>query len=283
MPILVKDTNSTPFGKYSAGRNTVLLRIINKTGFSRGVVRKWIGNQWREKGYTIVDVCIRGINYRLDITNNTTDEKILTSSKYYDREEINALSAPLNTIPEKAKSGTAFIDVGANTGYYSLNLAKRGYSIIIAIEPNPPTLKLLRFNIEINNFNDVITVVPLCIGSGEKTPFYCSEGLGSASAFSDNGNSEHIMVDSSPLLRIIEANRISKIGGMKIDIEGYEDRALFPFFQTAPASLWPQVMVIEDCHRELWQCDIVKELTKIGYGITRKTRSNCILTIKTIS
>ena len=43
---------------------------------------------------------------------------------------------------EKSQKGK-FIDIGANTGHYSLSLAKRSFTQIIAIEPNPPSSKLL--------------------------------------------------------------------------------------------------------------------------------------------
>jgi hypothetical protein len=90
-------------------------------------------------------------------------------------------------------------------------------------------------------------------------------------------DAEPIMVDSAPLLDILTQNNITHISAMKIDIEGYEDRALQPFFESAPQSLWPQVIVIEDCNRDLWQHNIIQQIEKAGYTIIKKTRGNQIL------
>jgi hypothetical protein len=106
------------------------------------MICKWIRKQWRKKGYTIVDAQVRGINYRLHTHINTTDGKLLTSSKFYDHQEIKALSNSLRISPAGPGEESVFIDIGANTGYYSLTLAQRGFSRILAIEPNPTTLNL---------------------------------------------------------------------------------------------------------------------------------------------
>ena len=81
--------------------------------------------------------------------------------------EIDALACE----GDKSQKDKVFIDIGANTGHYALSLAKRGFTRIIAIEPNPPTLELLNFNVSINDFDEIITIVPLCIGDGNKVLF----------------------------------------------------------------------------------------------------------------
>lgn len=268
---------SSPYGRYAPDASASTLRLLTRLGLGRGFLRRWINRQWEKKGYEIVDVRVRGINYRLHVKANTTDTKILASSKVYDRIEIRALAAPLKN-SSRADKETVFVDIGANTGYYSLSLAGLGYSKIIAIEPNPPTLEALRYNVKINNYDEVITVVPMCIGDGTPTPFYCSGGLGDASIFADSHDCEPLMVDSAPLLEILQSCGVSHIDAMKIDIEGFEDRALYPFFKSAPKSLWPAVVVIEVCNSELWQQDAVKMIMEFGYTMRKRTRANCILT-----
>lgn len=267
------------YGRYAPDSSTSFLRFLTRCGLSRGVICKWIRKQWRKKGFSIVDTQVRGINFRLHTAINTTDGKLLTSSKFYDHEEIRALSIPLHDSTANSESESVFIDIGANTGYYSLTLAQLGFSKILAIEPNPTTLSLLRYNVGINDFGKSVTIVPLCVGDGQKTPFYSSEtGLGSASIIkTSHHDSEPILVDSAPLLNILTQNGISHVSAMKIDIEGYEDRALQPFFESAPKSLWPEVIVIEDCNRDLWQHDIIQQIEKAGYKILKKTRGNQIL------
>ena len=166
-----------PWGTYAPLQSTLPLRAITRCGLSRGAICKWVRRQWLRSHPEIVDAEIRGMKYRLNIRQNTTDEKLLASSKIYDRQEIDALRSVLT------HATSVFVDVGANTGYYSTLIAKRTRARVIAIEPNPPTLELLRCNVELNQLQDVVSVVPLCIGEGGTIPFYCSGGLGAASVF----------------------------------------------------------------------------------------------------
>jgi len=259
------------YGKYFPPTQTKIriFDLIKRLGLSRGIVRKWISKQWYKENIKLVDTIINGIKYRLNILVNTTDMKILTSSKFYDKTEIFQLA---NT-HRKA----VFVDIGANTGYYSLNLAKLGFSKIVAIEPNPPTLEILKYNIQINNYEEVISVVNFGIGSGETIPFYCSGGLGDASMHKLDDVTEPIYVKTKSLLDVIKEQKIESIDALKIDIEGYEDKALIPFFETASRKMWPKRVVIEDCHMSRWEQDIIEKMKNIGYKIIKKTRGNIIL------
>lgn len=264
---------SEEFGYYKLSGLTVILDFIRKLGLSRGFVRWHIYKSWINQGYEIVDVTSHGIKYRLNIRDNTTDGKILTTSKFYDFQEIDALAKAVET----SQQDKVFLDIGANTGHYSLSLAKRGFTKIIAIEPNPPTLELLSFNVKINNLEPVISIVPLCIGDGTKVAFYSGDGLGTASVFKNNGDdSPPIYVESDTLINILKSQNINKIDALKIDIEGFEDRALFPFFDEAPESLWPTCIVIEP-NSTSWEKDILSRLETLGYARTGKTRGNVIL------
>ncbi len=271
---MIRTVPVNDYGNYGPDRSTLMLRALTRLGVSRGAIRKWIYKQWVKKGYTVVDATIRGINYRLHICENTTDGKVLTSSKVYDGDEINFLAS---AIENGGDSGSVFVDIGANTGYYSMSLARAGYSKVIAIEPNPPTVSILNFNVQVNDLFSKITVVPVCIGDGEDVPFFCSDGLGTASVFSKYHESDPITVNSMPLLDIINNQDVHQVDGLKIDIEGFEDRCLLPFFLSAPRSLWPSVIVIEDCHNNLWETDILMKMYDLGYRVEKRTRGNQLL------
>ena len=66
-----------------------------------------------------------------------------------------------------------------------------------------------------------------------------SEGYGNA-RIKDNKNLEAIKINMISLLELIKKNEVKYITNLKIDIEGYEDRALKPFFENAPVSLFPK-------------------------------------------
>jgi len=257
-----------PFGTYSPLAMAVWLRSLTKIGVARGKITKLLHKAWMKHHGPVVDAELRGLKFRLNLSDNATDVKILVSSKIYDRPELQALAA--------ACQGKAFIDIGANTGYYTLCLARAGASRVIAIEPNPPTLARLRYNLEINGMNGRVTVVPAGVGPEGELDFHQAEGLGGSSFISTSRASQTIQVRTIPLLDILAEAAVGSIGALKIDVEGFEDQALMPFLERAPDSLLPTCIVIEACHGEAWKSDLMGAFRSKGYRLKRRTRSNQI-------
>ena len=268
--------NNSPFGRYAPGRATFLPRLLTKIGVSRGSFGKWVAKQWLKKNHCIVDVTIRGINYRLNIDRNNTDKKMLTSSKIRDKVEIASVADAIKT-SDIPVSESIFVDIGANTGYYTLNAAKAGYAKVIAVEPNPPVVSALLYNIKINNITEKVDVVTTCIGNGETVSFYAREDWGGSSIVIKEQGGKLITMQTKPLLEILRERNIKHVNALKIDIEGYEDKVLLPFFTAAPDTMLPKMVVIEYCHQHLWQNDIIKKMTEMGYAASAKMRSNMIL------
>ena len=69
----------------------------------------------------------------------------------------------------------------------------------------------------------------------------------------------------------------AKIDALKIDVEGFEDRVLTPFFEQAPQALWPRAIVIEHLSRNEWQDDCIADMLAKGYAQAGRTRSNTFL------
>lgn len=241
---------------------------LMRLGMGLGKMKKILQRAWGWfQDSKVADVSRYGIKWRLDFSDNVTDGKILFATKEYDRHEIAVLS--------KACAGGMFVDIGANTGYYALRLAKSG-ATVLAFEPNPTAYRRLLFNIKSNAFAEKITVLP--IGVGEEGEHLLSFGdLGSGSIVGAHNTSHQITVHISPLVDILVAQNVHKIDALKIDIEGAEDLALAPFFQTAKRSMWPSCIVIEVIHRRYWRTDIMQQLLECGYRQISKTRANIIL------
>lgn len=271
--MITKSSQRPDFGAYPPKKNTRFLRALIRVGLSRGEVTRWLKKVWVRVPEEIVDVKIRGVKYRLHIGKNATDFKLLTTSKYYEKTEIKALVAP-EAISGKKR---VFVDLGANTGYYSLEVWSHGFDQVLAVEPNPPALEILRDNIRLNDAEKKIAVAPVCVGPEGEVDFYTSGTLGTASALQANhGQCEAIQVSSKPLKQLLEEHGIENITSLKIDVEGYEDRALIPFFESAPESLWPLVIVIEHCNASDWNEDVLSFLQKNGYGVLSETRGNMV-------
>lgn len=262
------------WGYYAPPKSSRPLRMLIAIGLAHGSLKKKIIRNWKDRYGPIVDIEYSGIRYRLNLLNNITDLRILTSHKRYDRKEINALKAA-------CKSGT-FIDLGANIGFYSLSLAAAGAKVI-AVEPNPKTLDRLSYNTELNEFAPNITIIPVGVGEEGTFQLVSSGDLGSAnirpnnSINSESGNHESVTVQVRPLLDILHEQGVVKVDGLKVDIEGMEDRALLPFFKNAPTSLWPKCIVIEHCTRDHWDYDILSHMLSNGYKLGLQTRANSVL------
>ena len=242
---------------------------LTRAGFARGRLSCWMRRRWLDWYASVVDAEVRGIRYRLNVADNGTDGKLLLSSKIYDSQELEALCAGPRGV---------FVDVGANIGYYSLSCAARGFHRVLAIEGNPDTVARLMFNIQSNPWRDAITVAPLCVGSGGKVPFRCTGDLGRAQIVDAVDRPEATrLLASKPLADILADHGITAIDAMKIDIEGYEDQALLPFFAQAARSLWPARLVLESCHRQEWRQDVVAHLLQSGYQAVGETRSGNLI------
>lgn len=259
------------WGQFTPPRNAGPLRALINAGCARGFVRKWIIRKWIEKFGLTADLSCSGVRYRLILANNITDLRVLTSHKSYDRAEIDALKAAVG-------QGT-FVDLGANIGFYSLSIAATG-ARVIAVEPNPKTLERLRFNVAINDFAGNVTVIPVGIGEEGEFELISSGDLGSASIGPNQTKNERTIatrIRTRPLLDILSEADVESIEGLKIDIEGMEDRALIPFFNDAPKSLRPKCVVIEDCTSDYWETDVIAYMQSIGYTMSFKTRANSVL------
>lgn len=262
------------WGTYSPPKKSWLFRAIISLGLARGMVRKKLLFRWRQSFGPTVDFQKSGIKFRLNLEDNVTDGRILTSLSRYDRTEMKSLVS-------SCKNGV-FVDIGANIGFYSIIMAANG-SNVIAIEPNPKTLARLNYNVSLNDFANKITVLPLGVGEEGDCELTFAGDLGSASTRTIfSRNKKTIKISTFPLLDILESQNIEKVDGLKIDIEGTEDIALIPFFKDSQESLWPRCLVIEHCNRIYWQNDVIKFILNLGYYVSVQTRSNTIIQKKIV-
>ncbi len=112
------------------------------------------------------------------------------------------------------------------------------------------------------------------------------DGHGIAIADGGNLGASHVSatgdveVPSYRLLTILNHNAITHVDALKIDVEGYEDRVLVPFFRDAPQALWPTAVAIEHLERKAWQDDCIADMVARGYAVAGKTRSNTLLVFR---
>ena len=126
------------------------------------------------------------------------------------------------------RSGDVFLDVGSNLGFYSLYVGplcgKSGE--IHAFEANPSLIEPLKKSIDLNLDHSNIRLNAIAVGkeSNKFLPLYDPERVGNSS-FHAHGwldKSSFVNVPVTSIDDYVERSAISRIDGMKIDIEGAE-------------------------------------------------------------
>ena len=182
----------------------LLLKLI-RAGLSRGKVKKVLHRLWLLNcGDKPVDITVRGARYRLDFRDNTPARQVLFSS-YYDTKELDLLY-------QASHSGGIFVDIGANIGYYTIDMAVRGVDVI-AIEPNPAVVDRLLLNVDANSISSKVIVEQLCVAEpGVHALSFTGYGAGSLIAL--HGPGEEIQVKGDTLLSILIKHDISMVSSL---------------------------------------------------------------------
>lgn len=258
-----------PFGTHPVGplmaRLTAGIQLGRHGPWNRA--RRSLAKRILRRSRRLCDVEYRGLNLRLLPFENAHDLDLVLLGKTREEDEIALFDA-------RAKASQIVVDIGANIGIYTLLAARRmGPSgRVIAFEPHPRTAAKLRGNIALNPGRQRVTVVQKAVGDAHgQLPMHIvadfDAGQNSLIRGHRHGSGRTVQVDVTPLVDALAEQGIEQIDILKIDIEGYEDRALSPFFGTAPSSLWPRYVMLEVAHRSRWHTDLVGEMTARGYEI----------------
>jgi len=124
--------------------------------------------------------------------------------------------------------GTA-IDVGANTGWHTLLLARLAgeNGRVLAVEPNPSVRVDLFENLEFNGFDRVEVIAAALSDAEGKLDFYgpAADDPGSGSghvATNGGGSAQTYAVECATLDKIVADAKLDRLHLLKIDVEGFE-------------------------------------------------------------
>jgi FkbM family methyltransferase len=258
-----------PFGAWAPTAVQRAVIVAARGSFlRRGFYRKHIAPLLMRLRPGPIDWTTGAARFRFDVRDNTTDSSALLNPGY-DAEELAFLAG--------AGEGSTFVDIGANTGFYAITMAgklgPRGR--VVAIEPEPRALARLTWNVGLNPALR-IAVVPTAVGatiSSVRFRTFGNLGYGHVDPEGD------IAVSMKPFLDVVREQGLAAIDAMKIDVEGFEDQVLIPFFDAAPPELRPRRVVIEHLWRDKWRTDCIARMLSLGYREAARQRSNTMLAL----
>jgi len=204
-------------------------------------------------------------NYQLFVLANESLGRQLLTLHCFEKIDTDFLKSVIK------KNWTCF-DVGANIGYYTLllaNLAPKGK--VYAFEPIPLSHYLLKANLTLNNFTNVVANNIALGDKNEKATFVLPEDSGFAS-FRDTKRKivkEKITVSVQTLDSYVKHLKIKRIDFVKIDVEGAE-RLVLQGAKNILEKIKPKILLIElyDLNLNVYNESvesIVKFLRKYNY------------------
>jgi FkbM family methyltransferase len=194
---------------------------------------------------------------KIYLFNDSSVSSFFTYSKIPDKEEILILRKAL-----ELNNDMHFVDVGANIGSYSIQLADLTKNII-AIEPHPQTYNRLKMNFKLNGI-DENNIYQLAIGASNKEVFFTSFSEESSINKVSNSKSD-LKVTQKSLDTILD---LSKEYIFKIDVEGYELEVLKGMKDLFLKNCVTGIII------ESFDGLALKKLSQLGFEISKTSQNN---------
>lgn len=277
LPVRAAPTDSParpPFGAYAPDRTQkALIGLARATFLHRGFFRPLMTRLILGARNGALDIEAAGHRWRIGGGNNLIEQGLLLHPAY-NRTDIEFLT-------QGARAGDIFIDIGANIGLYTLPLAKAvgPGGLVIAIDANPAMIGQLAFNAAASNLENV-ALFDCAVSDRETrgTLTIRNEDVAIVALNEDARGAVRVRT----LASILAECNVESIRGLKIDIEGHEDRALVPFLGSAPESLLPSRIVIETASPGQDYPGCANIFARRGYVLAGRTKNNSLYALNGI-
>ena len=260
-----KDFTEYQFGSFKPNLcQRILILIANKTFFKRGFFRIKFTQLIMSLTKGPLDIHFRNCAFRIYGENNLIEYGILLNPKYNQTD--------IDFLLEESKSNSNFVDLGCNIGLYSLPLASSAPNgTVISIDANPLMQSRLSFNA---NSSGIKNIQIICSAVSDKT--------GEGSLLIRKNDTAIVSVNEDikgsikidKLENIIREQGLKSIYGLKIDIEGHEDKALVPFLLNVDEDLLPKRIVIEKKTKNSDYPGCAIAFKKLNYTLVSRSRNN---------
>ena len=144
----------------------------------------------------------------------------LSISHYGTYEELES-----KIMEEKIEMGNIVVDVGANIGLHTLNMARivGNAGQVLAFEPDPSNFEILKKNAKLNNYKNIILEQKAVGDKHGRTTLYQSDHPGKHRIFPQTEQAKsQVQVELTNLDNYFDSDMIDKINFIKIDVEGME-------------------------------------------------------------
>ncbi|MFK5997772.1 MAG: FkbM family methyltransferase [Rhodobacterales bacterium] len=267
-----RNHETAPFGMFSPNvLQRILIAIGKKTILKRGVFRGGYTGLILALSKGPLDIFFRGCAYRIWGENNLIEYGLLLNPDYN--------HADLDFLLETAAKDANFVDLGSNIGLYSQPMAKTApKGKTISIDANPLMAERLLFNARatgLDNLNMVSSAVSDRDGQGSLVIRKDDVAIVAVEEVAGGA------IPVRTLAAILDEQGIKTIHGLKIDIEGHEDKALVPFLMAAPKPQLPKRIVIEHPVPDADYPGCTKAFGELGYKLAGRSRNNSFYELMT--
>ncbi len=221
------------------------------------------------------DVEAMGARMRLRPYNNVCESRLLFTPRFFDEAEREFLERLIHPT-------FAFLDIGANVGGYTMFVAAKAgpRARILAFEPQAEIFERLAENIRLNGFSNVKALeCAISDKSGEIVLFVAGHNYGETSMRLMNSEAAQgrERAQARTLKSVIEAEGLTSIDAIKLDVEGAEEVILEAFFRDAPETIWPKALLMENIDGRSSPA-LPGLLASKGYKVALRTRRNLAYT-----
>lgn len=270
-----------PFGTYALPQAREKLRLkagaFKDTRWGRAMISHYRNRALKGLNEPFdVDVA-PGVKARLYPSQNRCEKRAFAGVQVWDLAERTALENAVKTCTD---DNFVFFDVGANVGLYSVFAAHycmkaEKEANIYAVEPAEIMAERLSDNLAASNFK--VQVIRAAVSSEPGTGHLGGGDVNRGETrLMDGDKGELVIIDT--LARIALTHGVTKIHALKLDVEGHDLKALTAFFETAPKSLFPGLLILETGRAE--SSPLIDLCTGRGYALEGRYGLNAIMTLK---
>lgn len=241
-----------------------LIAFCRATILSRGVFRGPMTRLILALGRGKLDLRFREAAFRIRGENNLIEYGLLLVPAYN--------GADISFLLEEAPADATFVDLGCNIGLYALPLAVAHPSgRVLAVDAKPKMIARIRWNAHATGLGNTIAVHAAVSDTEGQGHLVIRKDDVAIVAITEDANGE---MPVRTLGALVAEAGLTAIHGLKIDIEGHEDRALVPFLDGCPPGLLPHRIVIEHPEPETDYPGRTAAFARHGYRLIGRSRNN---------